>query len=80
MDQGFRATVPDSQLTAQSGVAWAAIAAGAEGAYYGYGTRPSSLAIGSTFCPLSFSLRCFGTNTGPEAFPGLGLIACFRPY
>ena len=29
MDQGFRATVPDSQLTAQSGVAWAAIAAGA---------------------------------------------------
>jgi hypothetical protein len=29
MDQGFRATVPDSELTAQSGVAWAAIAAGA---------------------------------------------------
>ena len=29
MDQGFRATVPDSQLTAPSGVAWAAIAAGA---------------------------------------------------
>ena len=22
-------------------------------------------------CPLSFSLRCFGTDTGPEVFPGL---------
>ena len=29
MDQGFRATVPESEVITQFGVAWAAIAAGA---------------------------------------------------